>query len=133
MYRYHYPDMSDSESRVRGFLDAIGVNLNPSTFWNVIRWTFVLDWVINISQWLDQFKTPLLDLNIELLQYCYSVHVSRTIQKHVSNGGQGAIIFNEDAYKRRVINPDYASSIRTSGLNPKEFSLLSALYFSRQS
>jgi hypothetical protein len=138
-YNYYYPQFMREHARVLAFLDALGVNFNPAIIWNAIPWTFVVDWVIGVSQWLDQFKTSLFEPVINIRRCCWSVKRSRYIDAQFSVAHNHHLlhytkatmpVITEVAYRRQVMMPTL-SSLSTSGLNIKEFSLGVALAFSR--
>jgi hypothetical protein len=123
-------------------LDALGVNLNPAIIWNAIPWSFVVDWVVGVGRWLDQFKSRNLEPVCLIHRYLYSVRIQRstmcfsnilpTTLGHSPWGGNYlAAQHTEIAYRRSPGMPDLYRAIETSGLNPKEFSLGSALAYLR--
>jgi hypothetical protein len=65
--------MTDTERLLRGLLDSLGFELNPSILWNAIPFSFVVDWFINIGGYLEGLKLDTLELPIKLetsyLQY----------------------------------------------------------------
>jgi hypothetical protein len=131
-YAYSIRNLSGLSDEAAALLDALGVNLNPSIIWNAMRWTFVVDWVIGVSRWLDQFKVRNIEPATNIYQYCWSYKISREI---VTSMGfetvRDAQRITETAYKRVVVVPDYVRAFKTSGLNSREFSLAAALGFSR--
>jgi hypothetical protein len=132
-YWYSIPVLGNGSDAVRAFMDDIGLNLNPSIIWNAIPWTFVIDWVVNVSSWLDQFKFRNIEPITYIGEYCWSMHIRRVTSLSMGRGSAYPIIHaTEDAYKRQVCTPNYVSSIKTSGLNLKEFSLAAALGVTRK-
>jgi hypothetical protein len=156
-YNYNYTKYQLEHARVLSFLDAIGVNLNPAIIWNAIPWSFVVDWVIGIGQWLDSRKRLNMEPLINIHRYLWSITRHRTItvsSTYVTPDDlwQGWLIENqmpkdfgplapqkvqlpsvsERAYKR-VVEPFDGSSLTVSGLNPSEFSLSAALVLTRRS
>lgn len=129
-YTYKLDGLTGSDGDVlNAFLDDLGVNLNPAIIWNHIRWTFVLDWIVNVSSWIDQFKRRNIEPVVVIRQYCYSFDVARNVHCETHKGT--AFDFYEHAYKRVLYWPDYIRAITTSGLSSREFSLLAALGSSR--
>jgi hypothetical protein len=113
-------------------LDVLGVNLNPQIIWNALPWSFVVDWVIRVNKWLDNFKVSNLEPTTYIHQYCWSSKVEREIL--LSIGFPGVLDvqrITESAYRRQVTVPDYVRIIELSGLSLKEFSLAAALGLSR--
>jgi len=146
-YNYHYSAYQLEHARVLGLLDSLGVNLNPAIVWNAIPWSFVVDWLVDVGQWLGTQRIGNMDPKINIMQYCWSVKRSRRVyvtSKIVSpkyypgTGLPGSYVqsithpvITETSYKRSVGLPS-ASSITSSGLNPTEFSLGAALVISRR-
>lgn len=133
-YRYKMPYPGGVEDYLPGaVLDAMGVNLNPAIIWNGIPWSFVVDWVVGVGRWLDQFKIRNIEPVTSISRYCFSYHIVREIK--LSHGEDGNVVpfarFGEEAYHRQPYEPDWLYSIESSGLNPKEFGLAGALAASR--
>lgn len=129
-YRYTIDGLGTGlGDQARALGDRLGINLNPSILWNAIPWTFILDWLIDVSQWLDQFKLRNIEPRTAIQQYCYSYKISR-LSKGQTNKSSGFEV-NEYVYKRVPHDPDFVRAINTSGLNLREFSLLGALGISR--
>lgn len=131
-YSYTLPSVRYELALIDSYLDALGVNLNPAIIWNAIPWTFVLDWVVGVSQLLSRLKLRNIEPITVIHGYCWSIHVRRTI---TCGFGYGSTLplgdHIEEAYYRSLGMPNLWSSIRTSGVNLKEFSLATALATSR--
>lgn len=146
-YVYTLSDYQREHAKLLGFLDMLGINFNPAIIWNALPWSFVVDWVFGVSQWLDQFKVSNLAPKINIIQYCWSVKYRRRIEcegvvKTLRNyPGDGIMYYPfqriklqptyEIAYRRSVGMPR-ASSFEMSGLSPTELSLGAALVVSRR-
>jgi hypothetical protein len=133
-YWYTVPTMGGLIDQTNAFLDDIGINLNPAIVWNAIPWSFVIDWVLNVNLWLDQFKYRQLEPVTVIGQYCWTMHVKRVTTLMMGYGGSANPVqrISEEAYRRQVAVPNWISSIQTSGLSLKEFSLASALAITRR-
>lgn len=55
-YSYDVP-YGGLELRIRGWLDSLGLNLDPATLWQLVPWSFVVDWVVDVSGYLEQPST----------------------------------------------------------------------------
>jgi hypothetical protein len=140
-YNYHYPAGQILHARSLALLDAIGVNLNPQIIWNAIPWSFVVDWVFGVSQFLGQFSKNNLEPVLNIRQFCWSIRRSRRIFCTLTSGNTGWAdcrpqqtslpVVTETAYRRDVGLPS-SSLIQSSGLSLKEFSLGAALVLSRR-
>jgi len=140
-YNFRYSQYQLEHARVLALLDAFGVNLNPSIIWNALPWSFVIDWVIGVNRWLEQFTVQNMEPQINIHRMSWSIARSRTIAVQCeignnpfgygSDGPRSQGTTYEVAYKRQVGMPS-SSSIISSGLTPREFSLGAALVLSRR-
>jgi hypothetical protein len=146
-YNYHYTQYQLEHARVLALLDSFGVNLNPAIIWNAIPWSFVIDWLVGVSQWLSTTRIGLMDPQINIMQYLWSVtykrdiYVTSKITSPLYYAGTGIPdsstqsithpVVSETAY-RRVSGLPTVSLLTTSGLSPTEFSLGAALAITRK-
>jgi hypothetical protein len=148
-YNYNFTQYQVEHAQLLGLLDAFGINLNPAIIWNAIPWTFVIDWVLNISSWLNDRRYLNMEPVVNIHNYLWSwtgkrrILVTRevfydTIYHDISENEQASTpavplpVTTEHAYKRGVEMPS-AGSIVSSGLSLKEFSLGAALVIVRGS
>jgi len=138
-YSYQLPSMTPLEQRALALADYFGLQLNPAIIWNAIPWSFVVDWTLGVSQWLDQFAISNIRPVVLIRRYCASLRVQRNILVYLTpNWGSihegGAVLCSqvfEDAYRRVSNVPDLYNSITSSGLSPSEVVLAGALRGSR--
>jgi len=145
-YNYLYDGFQREHAHVLALLDALGVNLNPAIIWNAIPWSFVVDWLIGVSRWLDNLKIGNMEPKINILQYSWSVKRERRIfvdlrvkaNKYYSGYSSGQYPAEymsspgilETSYRRQCGLPA-RSWFETSGLSSTEFSLGAALVITR--
>jgi hypothetical protein len=145
-YNYNYTAYQVEHARLLSLLDSLGVNFNPQIIWNAIPWSFVLDWVLGVGRYLDQFARLNMAPKINILQCIWSTRRSRRIivQGYTSSGQYYGGLPNvqvrshfvrpvvvETAYRRSTFTPSL-NSITSSGLSPTEISLGAALIISRR-
>lgn len=143
-YNYNYTELQVAHARLLSLLDSLGIQLNPAIIWNGIRWTFLIDWFVGVSQFLSTFKYEAMKPKINMLKFCWSIRRARRITCHISNVGSfyaypGVVngqqttlpVVTQTAYRRSVKLPT-ASSIQTSGLNSTEFTLGAALVYTNR-
>ena len=144
-YCANYTAFQVEHARGLALLDSLGVNLDPAIVWNAIPWSFVVDWVANVGEYLHRFAKTNMEPKINVLQYLWSVRRERSIRVTADfvsdlppgfgpNTGQVTATYPEVvevAYRRQVGLPD-ASSFLTSGLNLNEFTLAAALAITRK-
>jgi len=146
-YNYHYTDYQVEHARILALLDSFGANLNPAIVWNAIPWSFVVDWFVDVGQWLSTQRIGHMDPKINIMQYCWSTKRTRriivdsrvTAAKYYPGTGLPDVyttnithpVVFETAYKRSSGLPT-ADSIRSSGLSSTEFTLGAALVITRR-
>lgn len=54
-------------------LDYWGINLSVSDVWAVIPFSFIIDWVLNVSQMLQRFDKTNLPVDVVIYDYCRSL------------------------------------------------------------
>jgi len=131
-YSYDLPQGLTEESILRAFLDMVGINFNPAIIWNALPWTFTVDWLLGVSQWLDQFKVRLIEPRIYIRDICYSYKIARTVRcwsSHDEVGNIGNSVVESFYYRSKPTG--LTQTLRGSGLSFKEFSLAAALAGSR--
>jgi hypothetical protein len=58
----------EMDETLRTLLDSTGFELNPKILWDKIPFSFVIDWFVNIGDYLATFKHDALELPINILQ-----------------------------------------------------------------
>jgi hypothetical protein len=68
-YCFRTPELNAWVARLAQFLDAFGV-IDPAAIWDVVPWSFVVDWFYSIGAWLRHNKPKAYKLEVEMLEYC---------------------------------------------------------------
>jgi len=76
-YLFTAPEFQGWVSRLKQFVDAFGI-LDPAAIWDVIPFSFVIDWFVNVGDWLHKNRPQLFPAGVSYEQYCESLKV-RTI------------------------------------------------------
>jgi len=135
-YNFWFTRFQSENARWLGLLDALGVNLNPAIIWNAIPWTFVIDWVINVSKWLDGRKIMNMEPAVNISRYMWSWRYSDLVRMrmsalpYASTSRTGDVYlpgFRRTIYRRQLDKPDQAQFLTGSGLSSRELSLGVAL------
>jgi hypothetical protein len=71
-YQYTAPEFQGWLSRLRQFVDAFGI-LDPSAIWDIVPFSFVLDWFIQVGKWMHNNRPRLFAADIKVLDYCESI------------------------------------------------------------
>jgi len=130
-YVYYYSDWQRRHAALLTLLDDLGVNFNPAIIWNAIPWSFVVDWVVNVSSWLSQFRMTNMEPVIVINKALWSIKRERQLSLFVDAGdNRGLPVAHvwETAYRRNPWDVNSVIwSINTSGLSATETSLAVAL------
>lgn len=140
-YNYQFTRFQVENAQLLGMMDALGVNLNPAIIWNAIPWTFIVDWVTNVSKWLNKRKTLNMEPMTNISRYLWSCKTTRRtrVELRPNPNDHFAVPRFHDRYLpdlyevayRRDIGIPTGSSLITSGLSLKELSLGAALLLTR--
>lgn len=141
--RYRYampPGLTSVVGKLKAFLDLLGISRNPAVLWNAIPFSFVVDWIVNVNRYLDGLRVDNIDFKTEILDFCHSAKIERTVSFALAGQEKltkyGSVTFQPNSttdtcvktvYQRRLGLPNYLLAMQTSGLNPREFSLATAL------
>lgn len=140
-FTYYFTNYQREHAFGLGLLDKFGVNLNPTIIWNAIPWSFLVDWTLGVSRYLDQFERGNLEPVTVIHRYLWSWRVKRRIKVSSQNNlevpwlspvRQDTVWIEEESYKRVPCTPNIYQALEASGISAKEFSLASALVFSRK-
>jgi hypothetical protein len=65
-------DMSEMNVELRGFLSVLGLEWDPVIVWNAIPFSFLLDWIWDISEWLTRWaaKAAALPVKLRVHDFC---------------------------------------------------------------
>lgn len=77
-FSYSLPAMSYEELRFRAYLDTLGLAATPANVWAVIPWSFVIDWFVNVGEYLDRYTRDWIEPWILYCQACTSMKLEVT-------------------------------------------------------
>lgn len=135
-YNFWFTRFQTENAQWLGLLDALGVNLNPAIIWNAIPWTFVIDWVVDVSRWLNDRRVLNMEPAVNISRYMWSWKYSRTVRLRIAANTELAPILTgyvylpdlqETIYRRELHLPTQGQFLTGSGLSSKELSLGVAL------
>jgi hypothetical protein len=140
-FSYRYPDIEQKQLELLALKDYLGLGSNPvKDVWEIIPWSFAIDWLVNVSSWLDQFEsTPRSKPIVVIHNWCWSHSVKRSI--HVSAQVRSAVGAKTVVSDIPVLNVHESAYLRStsgvrgwlglqwsSGATQGEFALGSALF-----
>jgi len=134
-YTYSFTDFQKRHAAALTLLDKLGVNFNlPYVAWQAKSWSFAVDWVLGIGQYLKRLPLALMDPILLIHQCLWSHKLQRHIQCRVNVDTVGTFPVSsivEESYIRSLFVPD-SNWITSSGLDSNEWSLIAALVSTRR-
>jgi len=135
-YTSEYSEFQRGFARSLSALDAVGANFNLNIVWNAIPWSFVIDWVLGVQDWLDKYTTGFMDPKVRVSEYLWSIKRAREIRvggtvdyrpppDHDVFTRRATFTYPtvyQTAYCRKVELPG-AAAFESSGFSPSELSL----------
>lgn len=131
-FTYELPKLSENEIRWRALLDTLGLTMNPSDFWAIMPWSFVVDWFVSVKSVLEKSNEDWLQPWVYFAQACTSIRVDYSIQDVVENtypgctAVAGTACSTKGTYYERVAGlPNF--SLRQTDLDADKIRLLTSL------
>jgi hypothetical protein len=102
-YYFVCPELSGLLNRIRQFVDRLGL-LDPAAIWDVIPYSFLIDWVVDIGGWLNRNAKPqLFPADVVIPDWCESAVRDTTISGYWEfSGWDSATILSLPAHTVRV-------------------------------
>jgi hypothetical protein len=72
-YSYSLPSMREGEEKLWTLLDTLGVRLDPSIVWNAIPYSFIVDWIADVSGFLQTFARDNFPIETHVVDFCHSL------------------------------------------------------------
>lgn len=131
VYKYSIPKaktLKYDTLKLLAMADMFGVSAGVSMLWEATPFSFVVDWFLNVGDFLEQFDKPFLDTDVEVIDYCISTKAVRTTYIDMwrsSSLWQTGFTVTQNHYQRTRCLPDYTLfGIRESGnFGTKQFLL----------
>jgi hypothetical protein len=139
-FNYSFNSFQAEHARLLSLLDRLGINLNPAIIWNAIPWTFVVDWLLDVSSWLNDRRVlnlqPLVNISRYLWSWQYLRTKHRSFNSYASWPDAKPILpvnlphVYESVYRRQVGRPT-KDPVFLGSLSPTEVTIGAALVISR--
>jgi len=140
-YSQYFSEWQRENAALLAILDRLGFMADPKIVWNAIPWSFVVDWFIDISQWLSRYSFPWMMPQTVVHRWCWSQHIVRETTGLIAQGSGvdvkllgprlTAVKFLEESYIRSNSKLNVTSALTGTGLSASEFVLGAALAGSR--
>jgi hypothetical protein len=72
-YIYTLPWLGEVEEKIRTKMDALGVRLDPGIIWDAIPFSFIVDWVADVSSFLHSFAKNNFPIETHIGDFCHSL------------------------------------------------------------
>jgi len=130
-FRYKLPDMSQVSNQIKAWLDALGVRPNAAIVWNAIPFSFLVDWIVGVGDWLESLSTDNLEIPVTIEDFCHSVKYSTRVEivAHEYNCIHEVVCSEVKTYYKRVRTVPYLSlpALHTKGLSGRKVLLATSL------
>lgn len=144
-YNVYFSQYQRENATLLTLLDQIGLNFNPRILWDATPFSFLVDWVAKVGNYVNQFKMEHMEPLVIVKRFLSSMSVYRSIHLNqrfsgpasgAGTKGMSLPVFHESAYRRVVGIPSYYSTVvrdlEVAGLSLRKVSLLSSLLYSRK-
>lgn len=146
-FRYYVPDIGSSQWTARATRALYGANPTPSLLWEILPWSWLIDWFSNVGDVVSNLSTNAVD-NLTA-DYAYVMRTKSTTvittstgiihpythptdpSRNIGGSTVNASSFSIEETKSRVRGSPYGLGITYSGLSAYQLSILGALGISR--
>lgn len=77
-YTYTIPELSEDQQKIRAFLDTVGLHADGAVLWELLPYSFVIDWFIPIGDYFKRKRRKWWPATINMLNCSYSRKVEQT-------------------------------------------------------
>jgi hypothetical protein len=117
-FTYILPDMSLLSNQIKGYLDTLGAQWNPSIAWNAIPYSFVVDWFFNVGDWLHSLRSDNLTIPATVTDFCHSIKYEMSCVHYLNPRNQSNTGFTGELtlYEHQVLQYERRRDIPSHGL-----------------
>ena len=108
-FKYWVPKIDQEYAKIKGILDVLGLRITPSIVWELIPFSFVVDWFINVGDYLRSLETDFLESVVRIEDFCCSVKTEVTgkqIGQYDGYAKADLFYFTISEYVRRRMLPE---------------------------
>lgn len=134
-FRYYIPDLGSSYWNMRAHAALFGLKPNPAVIWELIPWSWLVDWCSNAGDVMANFDTNLAE-NL-VAKYAFVMGTTEhAVQCHSRLNLWNGPVHNYWTFKytrkARSSACPYGFGLTSESLNARQWSILAALGFSKQ-
>jgi len=145
-YRYYIPDIGSSQWTKRATRALYGVNVTPEVIWNLLPWSWLSDWFLNIGDIMSNASSNAVD-NLTA-DYAYVMRTQETETRYegwctvngsgtpasatyIPPGRYSSTGYNSTTVKSRFAASPFGFGTTFAGLTPYQTGIVAALGISR--
>jgi hypothetical protein len=139
--------MTEAEQKAAALLDVLGVRLDPGIVWDAVGFTFLVDWVVDVSGFLHSLARDNFPIQVQVRDFCHSVsyHSEHEISVYAAPSVlmnpkppwpplDGALVHgvyngSRSSYSRTVYSPDLHRLDTTRRIRLRQLGLSGSLLF----
>jgi hypothetical protein len=133
-FRYYIPDFGTLQWQRRFLSKLYGVEPSPQLLWNLIPWSWAIDWFTNVGDTMSNFTGNMAENLVADYAYVMEHRVATTetlIEFSTRSGPKScsATVVQESKY--RIPASPFGFGLTWDGFNSKQLAIMAALVFSR--
>lgn len=141
-FKYYRPEFDKSVqdkisqwNQAQQFLTVSGARITPTNVYNMIPWSWAIDWFSNVGDWVDRLTDTWVDSIVS--EYCFvmkhEMTVRRAIQFAPFISGPKSFTFERtiDSKQRRKASSPYDFNLGWGDLTPTQLAIAAALGIGR--
>lgn len=132
-FHFDYKHMSKLEKFQRKYMNSLGLELSPSVVWNLMPWSWLSDWVLNLGTVIENAEA----FSRDGLVLRYGYLMTKTVSEHTithsglttKNGqstGPISMTYRRTTKVRNRATP-YGFGVATTSFTDRQWSILAAL------
>lgn len=130
VYIYRCENLASRYRELMFLLDTFGVNWDPATIWNALPFSFIVDWFLDVGNWLEScYQAQWMKVDVDVVDFCHSIKcnpfivegwVYPPLHREVVPGwftpvAPLHVVREGKFYRRRVELPRFVESLRGGG------------------
>lgn len=113
-YRYSIPKIENDIMKVlRPSLEVYGVKLSLSDIWEVVPFSFVVDWLVGIGPWIEKHIPEVSALPVQVVIYDYCRSVKYRLEEHLRIDGINNVFISGNTFDASEWTIPHSSQFRT--------------------
>lgn len=134
-FRYHIPNVGSVQWKANAVRRLYGLTLDPTLVWELIPWSWLIDWFTNVGDIISNVSNPGLVQNLAA-KYAYlmgttQVELTQDVTARLVGGTRKMAWHASLERKQRVEANPFGFGVSWEALSPRQWSILGALGLTR--